>query len=1088
MSISRALIFSSLMLCTALPAWAGEVGFRAHDRGDSLRLVLEWPGELPAPPQIRVVDERTVEVTFSATADLPSFKPDPALPEIVDIRRVSEPGAPLKIWVMLADKLYQRDVSVGSRVMIDVGQSASLRAATARATAAAKSVAAAVPSPEKQAPAASTPDQTPVENAAVAVPQVTVTSEHLPQVTVSEKQKDDPSVTINPVDPPVLTFASTSAFGVAAFVAHQTLWVVIDDPDFIGTPKLSGTGADAFPPIDRTTTKDATVFRLPLPSGVNIWRGEGGDLLWRVVFAAPKPDQTPLSVLRQVKNGVGQVEIPVKDATKLIRVSDPETGEVYQAVTVKRSNEFLGSPRRFAEFNMLASPIGIAVAPLADDVKIDTKDDAVILMRERGLSVTSEEIARVYKARTALSLSQPPNVAETAKAIEETAQKDLSRAIEDLSAATGTGGTPLFRFDRWAMGGLSALLDNEAALVAELSEKDMNARASGLMNIGKMYLANDRGAEAAGYFRLALEAQPGIGETPEFLALRGAAYALNNQFDLAYEDLRSPTLDIYPDVNLWRAYTLANLQDWNQAQLRLGKDLSWARQYPDDIARPMLLSFAEISLRAGKPKDAAQMLAQIDPMAGMGSVPVHTEKKEKEGTAATPHDEGEKKDAQKPVKKTKTPKIPTALVPILAQYNYLQGETSRQTADKETARRLWSDLAKGIDDKYRARARLALTVLDYEEGKIKLDTAIDQLESLRFAWRGDEVEAAINARLGDAYIEKGDYLRGLNALKEAMSMAPDTDMGRRISATMTDTFRSLFIGDRVKKIDPIDAITVYEKFSELVPAGADANRLSLALVDRLMAVDLLDRASAVLSDLVDHRLEGDARVMGALRLAATHLLNKQPQAALGILNRAGEMMAGIVDPSIVAARKHELAVLRARAQYQSGQVNSALATLAGEPETADTLRAQADIAWQTARWVDAASALEKLVALTPIPENAPPTDDQAQMIRNLAVATNLAGDRGTLARLRNTYHQRMMQTGLANEFDVITRARQTPTLADRDTLTRLVGEVDLFGNFLDTYRKSEVASSAASSVPPPPVSEEKKDTPPTPVAGTVEAD
>ncbi len=1068
------------MLCTALPAWAGELGLRAHDRGDSLRLVLEWPGDLPEAPQIRVIEDRTVEVAFPGLADLPSFHPDPARPEIVDVRRISEPGQPLKIWVMLADKLYERNVSVGSRVMIDLGQSASLRAATARAQAASKKEETVPPSGGDAVPSPA------------AAPQVPVIAENLPVPAVQEEPNAASSVKIDPVDPPVLTFASTAAFGVAAFVAHQTLWVVIDDPDFIGTPKLSGPDADMFPPLDRTTTKDATVFRLPLPPGVRVWRGEGGDLLWRVVFAPGKADPTPLTILRQVNAGRGELEIPVKEATKLITVTDPDTGEVYQVVTVKRSNEFLGAPRRFSELQTLAAPIGIALSPLVDDLEITTKDDAVTITRAGGLSLTPDEMARVYKSRAALALPQPPDPQETIAALEDTAEKDRTRAVQDLSATTGTGGTPLFRFDRWAMGGPPALLNNETSLIADLSEKDMNARASGLMNIGKMYLANDRGAEASGYFRLAAEAQPGIAETPEFLALRGAAYALNNQFDLAYEDLRAPALDIYPDTNLWRAYTLANLQDWNQAQLRLGKDLSWARQYPEDIARPMLLSFAEIALRAGKPKDAAQILAQIDPMAGMGKLPAQDKADQSHPAAEDAHQKKQKDDdktAAKAHQKTKAAKVPASLVPILAQYNYLQGETSRQTGEKEGARRLWADLAKGADDKYRARARLALTVLDYEEGKIKLDTAIDQLESLRFAWRGDEVEAAINARLGDAYIEKGDYLRGLNALKEAMSMAPDTDMGRRISATMTDTFRSLFLGDRVKKIDPIDAITVYEKFSELVPAGEDANRLTLALVDRLMAVDLLDRASTVLADLVDHRLAGDARVMGALRLAATHLLNQQSQAALSVLNRAGEMMSGITDPGIVAARKHELALLRARAQYQSGQVASALATLAAEADTEDTLRARADIAWQTARWVDAAAALEKLVALIPIPENAPPTRDQAQTIRNLAVATNLAGDRGTLAQLRDTYHTRMMQTDLANEFDLITRARRTPTLADRDTLNRLVGEVDLFGDFLNNYRKSEAVAATAQSVPlPVPAEKGAEAAPPAPVAGTVEAD
>ena len=46
------------------------------------------------------------------------------------------------------------------------------------------------------------------------------------------------------------------------------------------------------------------------------------------------------------------------------------------------------------------------------------------------------------------------------------------------------------------------------------------------------------------------------------------------------------------------------------------------------------------------------------------------------------------------------------------------------------------------------------------------------------------------------------------------------------------------------------------------------------------------------------------------------------------------------------------------------------------------------------------------------------------------------------------------QTDRAKSFEVISRARQSAALADRETLMGIVAETDLFKEFLDNYRKA----------------------------------
>ena len=59
----------------------------------------------------------------------------------------------------------------------------------------------------------------------------------------------------------------------------------------------------------------------------------------------------------------------------------------------------------------------------------------------------------------------------------------------------------------------------------------------------------------------------------------------------------------------------------------------------------------------------------------------------------------------------------------------------------------------------------------------------------------------------------------------------------------------------------------------------------------------------------------------------------------------------------------------------------------------------------------------------------------------------------------------MAQTDKARVFEVITRARQSGALADRETLMGVVSEVDLFKQFLDNYRASSAPAVAAGAAP-----------------------
>jgi hypothetical protein len=54
--------------------------------------------------------------------------------------------------------------------------------------------------------------------------------------------------------------------------------------------------------------------------------------------------------------------------------------------------------------------------------------------------------------------------------------------------------------------------------------------------------------------------------------------------------------------------------------------------------------------------------------------------------------------------------------------------------------------------------------------------------------------------------------------------------------------------------------------------------------------------------------------------------------------------------------------------------------------------------------------------------------------------------------LRANYLKQMSRTTLGSTFGVVTRSGGSTSLADRETILKIAGEVDMFKGFLDNYK------------------------------------
>ena len=796
--------------------------------------------------------------------------------------------------------------------------------------------------------------------------------------------------------PNVITVSSTKSQGLAVFELNGEIWIINDQADLRLTPHVGGSDSDRLSPLQTVEIIGGKAFKTKMLENYNI-RGQGGGLLWRVIISPQKHDSKPVEF---IKTGVnenrarsGKIVWAFDKIGKILDVQDPVSGANLKIVTVENSKLFAGEARDFVDFSVLPSPVGLAIMPKVDDLKVIKTSKGIEVSRVGGLTLlTVEQLEKIAAVR----------------------EKKKRRASRESSSHKIRR---IYDFKNWQMGGIDSLGENGVILLGGLNALTEGKRIESLVTLAKMYISNAQGAEALGFLRLAQAELSDLSYSPEFIALRGVAKALDWKSEPAFADLSAESLEPFEEIGYWRAAVLADLGDWAQAQDVLPQNMSTLYNYPALVFNRLALAVAEISLRAGKIDQAEELLQEIED---------HKE---------------------------------ILFKPQVAALAYLKGETARQRGKIDETKKLWLPLTNGEDDLYRAKAGLALTRLRVNQKELTPIKAIDKLERLRYAWRGDLLEAQINYWLGQTYFEVENYVKGLNIMREAVSFAAGTDFGGQIAEEMTDVFTNLFLGDGLKKVSPSDAAALYEQFSELVPIGEKGDKVVEMLANHLMQADLLGRAARLLSHQLEHRLKGNDAHRVAVHLAAIYLLDEQPGKAMNALKRATLELQNLPEEMQTQEKFLEISLLRARSLSKNKRADQAMALLNELPNSIDVNNLRADIAWNVGYWDDAAEALQDVILDRNFSLTRPLSDENTILILHRAIALNLAGDRVALANMREKYTDNMAQTKKAHSFEVITRLRQRAALADRETLKGIVSEVDLFGSFMESYRESQAISN-----------------------------
>ena len=574
------------------------------------------------------------------------------------------------------------------------------------------------------------------------------------------------------------------------------------------------------------------------------------------------------------------------------------------------------------------------------------------------------------------------------------------------SAMAHSGDGPSYmNFTHWGQASGGSFLATERKLAQIVAHTDPQKSSNARLTLARFYLANGFGSEALGLLNLLQARDPALAGDAQLVTMRAVAEYMMGRSRDAHNDLGGPGFDADRHAAMWRGLIEARMEDWKNAHAHL------------EQAGPVMGRYSATW-------QATAALADADAALGLGRLDL--------ADSALNRMPKELDDKQ-------------ALATQLAQARVLAGENRYGAAAKQ-----FVAVENGGDETLAAKAIFHHTNAALNAGAITAPQAIEQLERLRFRWRGDSLELKTLRKLASLYVGQGKWREGLKMLRVATQNFNGEDSGRVAQDDMRSAFVNLFLKGGADKMKPVEALALFYDNLDLTPIGPDGDEMIRRMSDRLVAVDLLGPAANLLAYQVDKRLDGIAKAQVATKLAAVYLMDHKAEKAVAAIRDS--QISGLPD-----AELHQRMLLEARAFAALKQWDNALDLVAVD-QAEDTRRLRADIYWESGNWAVAGQKAEELLDAR-WNDAMPLTDGERGELLRTAVAYSLANDEASLARVRAHFAAKMRGTQDANLFTVLSADIDQHGVAFRDAAAKIAA-VDTLEAFMKDFnrRKSDAKS------------------------------
>jgi hypothetical protein len=471
-------------------------------------------------------------------------------------------------------------------------------------------------------------------------------------------------------------------------------------------------------------------------------------------------------------------------------------------------------------------------------------------------------------------------------------------------------------------------------------------------------LALGLAAEAGSLLRTTAEQDPREAASPDTVALTAVAALLAGRPEEA-EALDDPRLDGTDEIALWRAVRLAMRDEASPAAAAIfATTAPLVAVYPQAVMDRVLPLVVETMLQGGELSPAVRLMDR------------------------RPDD------------------------PKLAYARAL-----RQQAEGDTAGALASldALAAGRDQFDRFRAAVHAVELRLSAGQVDTAKAAEALDKLLYAWRGDNRELALRQRVADLRAQAGDWRTALSVLRQAEADFPEKSAP--VHARLKEMFAAMIRAQDKKPSPPLEFVAMVDENADLMPRPGDELAVDRPLAERLMALDLPDRALPVLTKLMKATRSDVAKARFGASAATLLARDGKSAEALAALDESEAD-----DPPADLAEQRVL--IRATAMAASGERAAGVALLE-KAGSAAAASARAEIEEEAKDWRAAERAWADCAALT-VAAAGPLDGPQTRTLLRLATAAARAGDDAGLAALRRKYGDRIAAGSLGDMFRLLT--------------------------------------------------------------------
>jgi tetratricopeptide (TPR) repeat protein len=495
----------------------------------------------------------------------------------------------------------------------------------------------------------------------------------------------------------------------------------------------------------------------------------------------------------------------------------------------------------------------------------------------------------------------------------------------------------------------ATLLERLRTSSANIGEAGPLGRSEARRHAAETLLALGMAQEAQAMATLALQEDPRAGADARLVMVQAAA-ALVAGREAEARQLENPQMPSSDETTLWRGFLAAARGDHAVAGPAIAASLPLLLSYPRPLAQ-RLIPIAMESLAAAGELTAANRLGDSDP---------------------------------------DNPSL-----------HFARGMVAEADGRIEDALTAYRQAIQGRDRLRRARAIRRSVELRLAVGQLDAAGATAELEAALFAWRGDADEMNARIRLAELQREAGNGRAAFELLQETQRFFPERENDLR------PHLRAAFAA-ALQSAPPLNAAAFYDAHPEFLPEDAAGIRSVLVLADRLGALDLVDRASAVLRDALGRLTDPAARKPVSTKLAALRLSEGDAQGALSALDAATEGDGEEVERSI----------LRGRALARAGNRRVAEGVLSELGD--DGAEALAEIRAEVQDWSGAASAMLKHINAKIPPAPAPLSPAMRRDLARAAAYAAMGNDTNALAQLRDNYGARMQGGPLAEAFALLT--------------------------------------------------------------------